>query len=156
MAKRVAAAVGVGVGRGRTTLLMSSVAAGAEVFKILPAALWRQVKADAAAWIPELPVDTQSGFIHFSEARQLRGTLLRFFRPTDDVVILKVPVDLLRRECREQPGGSASAEVRWDLAPSVGDHFAHLYHCRIPIAAVVAEAAVAWDAAGQPQCPFLE
>lgn len=58
---------------------------------------------------------TTEGFIHCSEAHQLRGVLKRYFRGQGDLVRLTIDTNKL------------TAPLQYDLAPSVNEQFPHIY-----------------------------
>ncbi len=58
------------------------------VFKIVHAAEWRS--AEAAGIYPGSAKDRQDGFLHFSTAEQLMGTLTRHYADAHDLVLVAV------------------------------------------------------------------
>lgn len=62
------------------------------------------------------PLDEKDGFVHLSTAKQLPGTLSRFFGEEDEVVLLKMDYRRL----------SSWKDVRWE-GTSSGEAFPHLY-----------------------------
>lgn len=82
------------------------------VYKICPAALWRE--AEAAGRFAGAPVDLADGFIHFSTAAQLRETARRHFSGGGDLLLIAVDAAAL---------GSA---LRWEPSRG-GELFPHLY-----------------------------
>merc|ERR1712230_251844 len=62
------------------------------------------------------PLDEKDGFVHLSTAKQLPGTLSRFFAEHSEVVLLKMEYKRL----------SAWKDVRWE-GTSSGEAFPHLY-----------------------------
>lgn len=56
------------------------------IYKILPAALWRE--AEAAGVFLGAPVDLADGFIHFSTAAQVEETAARHFAGQDGLLLL--------------------------------------------------------------------
>ena len=90
------------------------------VYKIVPAALWRQ--AEVAAVFRGAPVDIADGFIHLSTASQARETAAKHFAGQDGLLLIAVRAATL---------GSA---LRWE--PSRGGAlFPHLYGL-LPLEAV--------------------
>lgn len=67
--------------------------------------------------------DVRDGFIHFSTARQLRGTLDKHFAGRNDLVLIEVDTHAL------------TAEVRWESS-SGGTLYPHLYG-PLPTAAAI-------------------
>jgi uncharacterized protein (DUF952 family) len=91
-----------------------------EIYKVLRNAEW--VEAQASGVFAGSPDDIRDGFIHFSTAEQLKGTLERHFAGEENLVVLEVEAQAL---------GEA---LRWE--PSRGGAlFPHLYG-GLPIAAV--------------------
>lgn len=82
------------------------------VYKIAPAALWRE--SEAAGTFRGAPVDLADGFIHLSAADQVRGTAARHFAGQADLVLVAVDADAL---------GPA---LRWEASRG-GALFPHLY-----------------------------
>lgn len=66
--------------------------------------------------------DLRDGYIHFSTAAQLPGTLKKYFADKRDLLVIAVPVAAL------------GAALKWEPARG-GDLFAHLYG---PLATVIA------------------
>lgn len=60
------------------------------------------------------PDDRRDGYIHFSTAAQLAGTLAKHFRGRDDLLLLAVEI------------ASVSPALKWELARG-GQLFPHLY-----------------------------
>lgn len=90
------------------------------VYKIVPAAPWRE--AEAAGAFRGAPVDLADGFIHLSTAGQARETAARHFAGQADLLLVAVAVEAL---------GDA---LRWE--PSRGGAlFPHLYG-PLPLGAV--------------------
>jgi uncharacterized protein (DUF952 family) len=91
-----------------------------KIYKVLRSAEWAQ--AQASGVFAGSPDDVRDGFIHFSTAGQLKGTLERHFAGEENLVVLQVEAAAL---------GEA---LRWE--PSLGGTlFPHLYS-ELPIAAV--------------------
>lgn len=84
----------------------------ADIFKILRTAEWRSFQA--AGRFDGSPDDLRDGFIHFSAAEQVAGTLAKYFSGEAEVVILTVPAP---------PLGDA---LRWEASRN-GALFPHLY-----------------------------
>ena len=90
------------------------------VYKVLRAAEWAQMQARGV--LEGSPGDKRDGFIHFSTAEQLEGTIARHFAGERDLVVLEVDAALL------------GAKLRWE--PSRGGAlFPHLYG-ELPLQAV--------------------
>ena len=88
------------------------------VYKIVTPAqmvvLQQTAAPDAALW-DGAPVDVADGFIHFSTADQVAGTLARHFREPAEVLVLGIRVSDL-------PDGA----LVWEVSRG-GDLFPHLY-----------------------------
>ena len=82
------------------------------IYKIAPAALWRE--AEAAGVFVGSPVDLKDGFIHFSDAAQVRETAARYFDGEADLVLAAIDASKL---------GPA---LRWEASRG-GALFPHLY-----------------------------
>lgn len=61
------------------------------------------------------PLDQKDGFIHFSTAAQVTGTLAKHFNGAGPLVLAEVPLPALSEQ-----------DVRWETARN-GDLFPHLY-----------------------------
>lgn len=82
------------------------------IYKIAPAGLWREAEREGV--FVGSPVDLEDGFIHFSDAAQLRETAARYFAGETDLVLAAVDATVL------------GAALRWE--PSRGGAlFPHLY-----------------------------
>ena len=90
------------------------------IYKICDEALWRRAKADGQ--LAGAPVDVRDGFIHFSTAAQLAGTLEKHFAGATDLVLVAVDAEAL------------SAALKWEVSRG-GELFPHLY-APLPLAAV--------------------
>jgi len=82
------------------------------IYKLAPAALWRE--AEAAGAFHGAPVDLADGFIHFSTAGQVRETARRHFARAADLVLVAIDGDRLGAALRYEPSRG-------------GDLFPHLY-----------------------------
>ena len=71
------------------------------VYKIAPAALWRE--AEAAGVFRGAPVDLADGFIHFSTAGQARETAARHFAGQGDLLLIAVEAAALGEALRWEP-----------------------------------------------------
>ena len=90
------------------------------LYKILPAARW----AARGDRVPEAPVDVQDGFLHLSDAAQVRETARRHFAGQRDLVLVTL-----------DPARFARGTLRWE--PSRGGAlFPHVYGA-VPLEAVV-------------------
>lgn len=82
------------------------------IYKICPAALWRQ--AERAGHFDGAPVDIADGFIHFSDAGQVAETARRHFAGQRDLVLVAVD------------GEALGAALKWEASRG-GALFPHLY-----------------------------
>jgi uncharacterized protein (DUF952 family) len=82
------------------------------IYKICPAALWRE--AESKGVFEGAPIDRKDGFIHFSTAAQAPETAARHFSGAGDLLLLEVEGDAL---------GEA---LRFEVSRG-GDLFPHLY-----------------------------
>ncbi|HET9717194.1 MAG TPA: DUF952 domain-containing protein [Pseudolabrys sp.] len=82
------------------------------IYKICPAALWRE--AEAAGVFHGSAVDRESGFIHFSTAAQVAATAKRHFARKAGLLLLGVAVSSLGNRLKWEPSRG-------------GDLFPHLY-----------------------------
>ena len=88
------------------------------IYKIAPAALWRE--AEAAGAFLGAPVDVADGFIHFSTAGQARDTAARHFAGQADLVLVAVEAAALGPALRWEPsrGGALFPHLYGPLALS--------------------------------------
>lgn len=82
------------------------------IYKVLRPAEWDDLQA--AGTTAGAPVDLADGFVHFSTAAQLEGTLSRHFGREGDLVLLACDTSRLGRDLRWEPSRG-------------GDLFPHLY-----------------------------
>ena len=71
------------------------------IFKIAPAALWRE--AEAQGEFRGAPVDVADGYIHFSTAEQVRETAAKHFAGKADLVLAAIQTELLGAALRYEP-----------------------------------------------------
>ncbi len=96
------------------------------IFHITTPTAWADAQAVGAYEHPSL---ASEGFIHLSTADQVGPTTERHYAGVDGLILLEVePASL--------------PDLRWELAPSVGQEFPHSY-TPIPVESVVATHA--WD-----------
>jgi len=91
------------------------------VYKITPAALWREAEANGV--FTGAPVDLADGFIHFSAAEQVEETAARHFAGQDGLLLVSVDASLL------------GAALKWEASRG-GALFPHLYG-PLPLSAAV-------------------
>lgn len=90
------------------------------LYKIMSEALW----ASASETLPWAPIDVRDGFVHLSDASQVKETArLHFAGQTDLVLIALDPARLL------------DGTLRWDLSRG-GQRFPHV-HGEVPRSAVL-------------------
>ncbi|MEM9385607.1 MAG: DUF952 domain-containing protein [Pseudomonadota bacterium] len=82
------------------------------IFKIEHAQAWREAKR--AGVYAGAPIDRRDGFIHFSAATQVSGTLERYFADRSDLLLIAVDTS----RC-----GDA---LLWEVSRG-GERFPHLY-----------------------------
>src|SRR5690349_1287831 len=96
------------------------------IFKICPRALWKQ--AEETGRFDGAPVDLADGFIHFSDAAQVRETAARHFAGVDDLLLIAVDPAPLGAELRWEPsrGGALFPHLYGSLPMSAVRHVAPL------------------------------
>ena len=82
------------------------------IYKICPAALWRQAAAEGV--FRGAPVDLADGYIHFSTAAQVRETAAKHFAGQRDLLLIAVEA------------GKLGASLKWEPSRD-GALFPHLY-----------------------------
>jgi uncharacterized protein (DUF952 family) len=86
-------------------------AMGQTIYKVLTAEQYASAKAGGPV---EAPIDVADGYVHFSTATQLQGTLSKWFKGQTDCVLLAFDAD------------DFSAQLKWEKARD-GDLFPHVY-----------------------------
>jgi len=76
------------------------------IYKICPAALWREAKREGV--FRGAPVDLADGFIHFSSAEQVAETASKHFAGQHDLLLLHV-AGPIPRGAEKGFGGSPSS-----------------------------------------------
>lgn len=114
------------------------------IYKILSARDWEA--AESAGVFRGTADDLRDGFIHFSAAHQVEGTLARYFAGKADLVLLAVRVEALET--------SADRTLRWEASRD-GDRFPHLYGT-LPLDAVHGVEPIPLDSGGRHLLPTLE
>lgn len=107
----------------------------ATVYKIVPAALWRE--SEATGRFAGSALDLRDGFIHLSTATQVRETAARHFAGAADLLLVAVRSDAL--------------DLQWEPSRG-GDLFPHLYG-DLPLSAVQWVVPIPLDAAGRHVFP---
>ncbi len=82
------------------------------IYKIVPAALWREAEIDGV--FHGAPVDLADGFIHFSTATQLAETASKHFGGQSDLLLVRVDSERL------------GEKLKWEVSRG-GAMFPHLY-----------------------------
>lgn len=112
---------------------------GVLIFKVCDAAAW--AAAQRTGIYTGSADDHRDGYIHFSTAGQVEGTLVKYFRGRADLVILAVPAAAL---------GDA---LRFEVSLG-GDLFPHLYGS-LPTASVAWQQPLLLDVEGRHVLPDL-
>ena len=88
------------------------------VYKICPAALWRE--AESAGVFRGSDVDIRDGFIHFSSAEQAAETAAKHFAGQRDLVLLHVDAAKLGDRLKWEPsrGGALFPHLYGDVDPA--------------------------------------
>lgn len=73
---------------------------------------WNAAKEKGFYIAPSLETE---GFIHCSEAKQVKGVLERYYQGKTDLLKLVIDTDKLK------------SKLQYDLAPSVNEEFPHVY-----------------------------
>ncbi|TCZ68398.1 DUF952 domain-containing protein [Flaviaesturariibacter aridisoli] len=85
----------------------------ATIYHVTTRAEWEQAQQQGFYEAASLPVE---GFIHASaDERQVQGVLQRYFAGQSGLVKLTIDTSKLTHE------------LKWELAPSVGEEFPHIY-----------------------------
>jgi uncharacterized protein (DUF952 family) len=108
------------------------------VYKIVPAALWRE--SEAGARFGGSPVDLHDGFIHLSTADQVHETARRHFAGQADLLLVAVDAE--------------AVDLRWEPSRG-GDLFPHLYG-ELPWSAVRWVKPLPLDGDGRHVLPHLD
>jgi uncharacterized protein (DUF952 family) len=90
------------------------------IYKILHFSEWSEAKANRE--YAGSAKDRADGFLHFSLAKQLHGTLSRYYAKEDDLALVAVESDVLGDALKFEPSSN-------------GEHYPHLYGA-LPISAV--------------------
>jgi uncharacterized protein (DUF952 family) len=102
------------------------------IYKICQSEDWSA--AEAAGVYAGSPLDRKDGFIHFSTAEQVAGTLAKYYADADTLVLVAVACTALGEALRYEPSRD-------------GALFPHLY-APLPLAAVVWSEAITRDPDG--------
>jgi len=106
------------------------------IYKIAPAALWRE--AEAAGVFAGSPVDLKDGFIHFSDAAQVRETAARYFAGVTDLVLAAIDASKLGPTLKWEPSRDGAlfphlyaplemSAVAWVKPLALGGDRAHIF-----------------------------
>lgn len=90
------------------------------IYKICPSGLWRE--AETLGSFSGMPVDHESGFVHFSTGSQVRETAARHFSGQGDLLLIAVDENRV------------ATLLRYEVSRG-GDKFPHLYGT-LPLTAV--------------------
>ena len=92
------------------------------IYKICPAAAWRE--AEGAGAYRGSPDDVRDGFIHFSTASQVPGTLAKHFAGQANLFLIAVDADALGPALKWEPsrGGDLFPHLYADLDPAAADN----------------------------------
>lgn len=91
------------------------------IYHVVTAESWKAAVAKGFYEAPSLAVE---GFIHTSLKEQVAGVLDRYYKGVDDLQLLHIDETKL------------TAELKYELAPSVNESFPHIYG-RLNLDAVV-------------------
>lgn len=91
------------------------------IYKIVPRALWQQ--AEQHGRFAGAPVDVADGFIHFSNAGQVRETAAKHFAGADDLLLVAID------------GASLGDALKYEVSRG-GALFPHLYGV-LPLTSVI-------------------
>jgi len=91
------------------------------IYKICPAPAWRE--AERAGAYRGSPDDVRDGFIHFSTASQLSGTLAKHFAGQADLFLVAVDTDALGEALKWEPsrGGDLFPHLYGELDPAAAE-----------------------------------
>jgi uncharacterized protein (DUF952 family) len=109
------------------------------IYKICGRAAWEE--AQTAGLFAGSPADRSDGFIHFSTAAQLPGTVAKHFAGLLDLMLLAVD------------GATLGAALRWEPSRG-GELFPHLY-AALPLSAVLWACPLADEVGGRRAFPEL-
>jgi uncharacterized protein (DUF952 family) len=87
-----------------------------KIYKVLSSAEWSEAQRSGS--FAGSPDDARDGFIHFSTAEQLEGTLERHFAGQKNLVVLEVDANALGEALRWEPsrGGALFPHLYGELA----------------------------------------
>jgi len=91
------------------------------IYHVVAKSLWQQALLQGYYEAPSLAAE---GFIHLSKKEQVEGVLQRYYKNQKDLLLLHVDESKL------------SAELKYELSPSVNEAFPHLFG-RLNLDAVV-------------------
>ena len=109
------------------------------IYKICERAAWQ--RAEQTGTYCGSAVDARDGFIHFSTAAQLAGTLAKHFAGRGDLLLVAVDA------------GALGEALKWELSRG-GELFPHLY-AALPLAAVRWTKSVPDEVGGRRVMPEL-
>ncbi|MES2432053.1 MAG: DUF952 domain-containing protein [Bacteroidota bacterium] len=82
------------------------------IYHVVTAENWEKALAQGYYEAPSL---AKEGFIHASEEGQVKGVLERFYKGMSNLLMLHIDETKL------------SAELKYELAPSINENFPHIY-----------------------------
>ena len=96
------------------------------IYKICPASAWRE--AERAGTYRGSPDDARDGFIHFSTALQVPGTLVKHFAGQADLFLIAVDADALGDALKWEPsrGGDLFPHLYGELDPAAAENITTL------------------------------
>ena len=101
----------------------------AEICKIMSQAEWDASFAVGTAYVAVSEADVRDGYIHCSSSEQVPGTLEKWYREYERVIVVTI-----------EPS-SLTSELRWE-PNAVGVPFPHIYG---PIVPEAVAGAIAWE-----------
>lgn len=111
------------------------------IYKIAPGSLWRA--AEARGLFEGAPIDAADGYIHLSDADQVRETAARYFAGIEDLVLVAVDTNRLGDALRWEPsrGGAlfphlyaplSLADIAWAKPLPLAVDGSHSFPADIP------------------------
>lgn len=91
------------------------------IYHLTTAEDWTRAQQDGAYTHPSL---SDEGFIHASTPAQIAATANRFYGGRSDLILLHIDTDKI------------GAPLKWELAPSIGEEFPHIYGALNPGAVI--------------------
>ncbi|MFT3680616.1 MAG: DUF952 domain-containing protein [Ferruginibacter sp.] len=82
------------------------------IYHVITKTMWKEALQKGYYEAPSLLTE---GFIHTSKANQVQGVLERYYKGQTDLLLLHIDESKL------------TAELKYELSPSVNDSFPHIY-----------------------------